>query len=285
MRKPVYLAVVGISIVVAAGSLGVTLTSYLGLLAYSPKGPAQAAAAPAGNDRSATTPPEQWNNLFAPGDGMKLASRLPAVDAKSASQAPRTDVRPRGDDRLLHPDARRAILWADGMKEPKAFREKEEVEPGAFLASVERDKVWITRGKEREKLEILPVGSRASPDGDGGPDRRSRPSPPQPRRRPSPPACPDPYRYRTRAAARQDAGGGRPRRFLRGSGGRGAERAGTAQAIPGDPAVTARAAVDELPGMRPIYMFISDLPGSGCESRCTSRYWGFPSSWRRVPSA
>jgi hypothetical protein len=49
------------------------------------------------------------------------------------------------------------------MKEPKAFSEKEEVEPGAFLASIERDKVWIARGKEREKLEILPVGSRARP--------------------------------------------------------------------------------------------------------------------------
>jgi hypothetical protein len=45
------------------------------------------------------------------------------------------------------------------MKEPKAFREKEEIEPGAFLASVERDKAWITRGNEREKLDILPVGS------------------------------------------------------------------------------------------------------------------------------
>jgi hypothetical protein len=51
------------------------------------------------------------------------------------------------------------------MKLPKAFREMEEVEPGAFLSSVERDKVWITRGKEREKLEILPVGSRARPTG------------------------------------------------------------------------------------------------------------------------
>jgi len=55
------------------------------------------------------------------------------------------------------------------MKEPKAFREKEEVEPGAFLASVERDKVWITRGKEREKLEILPVGSRGRPTATAAP--------------------------------------------------------------------------------------------------------------------
>jgi len=46
------------------------------------------------------------------------------------------------------------------MKLPKAFREKEEVEPGAILASVERDKVWITRGTDREKLDLLPVGSK-----------------------------------------------------------------------------------------------------------------------------
>ena len=46
------------------------------------------------------------------------------------------------------------------MKQPKAFREKEEVEPGAILSSVERDKVWLTRGGEREMLELLPVGSK-----------------------------------------------------------------------------------------------------------------------------
>ena len=160
MRKPVYLAVVGISIVVAAGSLGVTLTRYLGLRAYSPKGTAQAAAAAAGPDTPAT-PPAEWNNLFAPGDGMRMASRLPAMDGKSAPGAARTSYLLVGTIVSSSPEARRAILWANGMKEPKAFREKEEVEPGAFLASVERDKVWITRGNEREKLEILPVGSRA----------------------------------------------------------------------------------------------------------------------------
>ena len=168
MRKPVCLAVVGISIVVAAGSLGVTLTNYLGLLAYSPKGPAQAAATAAGPNVPAT-PPEQWNNVFAPGDGMKLASRLPAVDAKTGSPAPRSNFVLVGTIVSSTPSARRAVLWANGMKEPKAFREKEEVEPGAFLASVERDKVWITRGKEREKLEILPVGSRVRPTATGAP--------------------------------------------------------------------------------------------------------------------
>jgi hypothetical protein len=162
MRKPVYLAAMGISIVVAAVSLGVTLTRYLGLRGYSPKGTAQAAATVAGPNIPAT-PPSLWNNIFAPGDGMKMASRLSAANVKTASQAPRTNFVLVGTIVSSTPSARRAILWANGMKLPKAFREKEEVEPGTFLASIERDKVWITRGKEREKLEILPVGSRARP--------------------------------------------------------------------------------------------------------------------------
>jgi hypothetical protein len=162
MRKPACLAVLGISIVVAGASLGVTLTRYLGLLIYSPKGTAQAAASPAAPDNSATPPPE-WNNLFAPKDGMRLASRLPAMDGKSASRAPRSAFVLVGTIGSSSPAMRRAILWANGMKEPKAFREKEEIEPGAILASVERDKVWISRGKEREKLEILPVGSPGRP--------------------------------------------------------------------------------------------------------------------------
>jgi len=166
MRKPVYLAVVGICIVVAGASLGVALTRYLGLLIYSPKGTAQAALSLAVPDNTAT-PPAEWNNLFAPKDGMKLASRLPAMDGKSASQAPRSAFVLVGTIGSSSSAMRRAILWATGMKEPKAFREKEEIEPGAILTSVERDKVWISRGKEREKLEILPVGSRARITGAG----------------------------------------------------------------------------------------------------------------------
>ena len=168
MRKPVYLAIVGVSIVVAAVSLGVTLTRYLGLLAYSPKGSAQAAATLAGPNVPAA-PPEEWNNLFAPGDGMKLASRLPPVDPNAPSRATRSNFVLVGTIVSSSPSARRAILWADGMKEPKAFREKEEVEPGAFLSSVQRDAAWITRGGEREKLEILPVGSRGRTTAKGAP--------------------------------------------------------------------------------------------------------------------
>jgi len=166
----------GISIAVAGGALGVTLTRYLGLLIYSPKGTAQAAASPAVSGTPAT-PPAEWNNLFAPKDGMRLASRLPAMDGKSASQAPRSAFVLVGTIVSSSSAMRRAILWANGMKEPKAFREKEEIEPGAILASVERDKVWISRGKEREKLEILPVGSPGRSAAAAGPSAAPRPPP------------------------------------------------------------------------------------------------------------
>jgi type II secretion system protein C len=160
MRKPVRLAILGISIVVAAGSIGMTLTRYLSLRTFAPKSAARPAAVPPERVVPAS-PPEQWTNLFAPAQGMKIPSRLPTANAKSVSQAPRTAFVLVGTIVSSTASARRAILWANGMTLPKAFREKEEVEPGAVLSSVERDKVWLTRGGEREMLEILPVGSKA----------------------------------------------------------------------------------------------------------------------------
>jgi general secretion pathway protein C len=159
MRKQAYLAVLGISIVVAGGSLGMTLSRYISLRAYAPKTAARPVAASA-EQAVPTLPPEQWTNLFAPAQGMKLPSRLPAANVKGASQAPRTAYILVGTIVSSTPSARRAILWANGMKQPKAFRENEEVEPGAILSSVERDKAWLTRGNEREMLDILPVGSK-----------------------------------------------------------------------------------------------------------------------------
>ena len=178
MRKRVHLAVLGISIVVAAGSLGMTLSRWLSLRAYAPKAAARPAAAPAAN-AAPTAPPEQWTNLFAPAQGMKLPSRLPSGNAKSASQGPRTAYVLVGTIVSSSPSARRAILWAPGMKDPNAVREMEEVEPGALLTSIERDKAWLTRGGEREMLELLPVGSKA---------RASLPAPAAPAR--SAPAAP-----------------------------------------------------------------------------------------------
>ena len=159
MRKPVYLGVLGGAIVVSAVSLGIALTRYLALRAYSPRPPARSSAAPA--DRpTAPVPLEDWKNLFAPSQGMKLQSRL-ATSAKGA--APRTSYLLVGTIVSSNPSTSRAILWAEGMKEPKAFRQNEEVEPGAMLASVERDKVWIARGSDREQLDLLPVGTRGRP--------------------------------------------------------------------------------------------------------------------------
>lgn len=189
MRKPVHLAVLGISIVVAAGSLGMTLSRYLSLRSYAPKSAARTAAVPAAQAVPATAP-EQWTNLFAPSQGMKLPSRLPAANAKSVSQGPRTAFILVGTIASTSPASRRAILWANGMKDPKAFHEKEEIEPGTFLSSVERDKVWLTRGGEREMLELLPVGSKTrgalSPPTASGP-RSASPGPPQAAGTSSPP--------------------------------------------------------------------------------------------------
>ncbi len=68
MRKPVYLAVVGISIIVAAGSLGVSLTRYIGLRAYSPKGTAQAAV-PLSDQRPPLPPRRSGTTSSPPGTG------------------------------------------------------------------------------------------------------------------------------------------------------------------------------------------------------------------------
>ena len=180
MRKPVYLGVLVVCIVVSAISLGIALTRYLGLRAYAPKAAARAPVSTA-EQVVPPIPPEQWTNVFAPAQGMNLPSRLPATGGISVSQAPRTAFVLVGTIVSSSPAASRAILWTDGMKEPKAFRAREEVEPGTLLSSVERDKVWLARGKEREMLELLPVGSKArtsiSPAGAG--HRSASPRAPQ----------------------------------------------------------------------------------------------------------
>jgi general secretion pathway protein C len=55
------------------------------------------------------------------------------------------------------------------MKEPKLVRIHSEVEPGAVLASVTRDKAWISRGGQKEQLDLLPVGSKGRSAGAASP--------------------------------------------------------------------------------------------------------------------
>jgi hypothetical protein len=163
MRRPLFLAIAGASIAVSAVSVGTALTGYLSLRTYSPKLPTGAAVQVAAAEPGTAPPPaEEWKNPFSPAQGMKVPSRLPAA-AKGGAAVSRTNFVLVGTIASSLPSYRRAILWAEGMKEPRAYRESEEVEPGAVLASVERDKVWLVRGGAREKLELLPVGSKARP--------------------------------------------------------------------------------------------------------------------------
>jgi type II secretion system protein C len=168
MRKPVFRAVIGVSIVVSAVSLGVMLTRYLGLRSYAPKAPPR--AAPAATSREAAVDsPENWKNMFAPSDGMGTPSRLPAVGAGAAAAGGRSAYTLVGTIVSTRTGDSRAALWAEGMKEPKLFRINAEVEPGAVLVAVARDKVWLTRGNNREQLDLLPVGSKGRTAGPASP--------------------------------------------------------------------------------------------------------------------
>ena len=162
MRRPLFLAIAGASIVVSAISIGTALTGYLSLRSYSPKAPPGAAVA-AAEPGTAPPPVEEWKNPFSPAQGMKVPSRLPAASKGGAAAVSKTNFVLVGTIVSSLPSYRRAILWAEGMKEPRAFRESDEVEPGAVLASVERDKVFLVRGGAREKLDLLPVGSKSRP--------------------------------------------------------------------------------------------------------------------------
>jgi type II secretion system protein C len=108
----------------------------------------------------ATMPPEQWINVFSPSSGMKAAARPEAGPESQAPEAPKSVYALVGTIVSSDPDAARAILWAEGMREPKMFRVHQDVEPGVSLVKVEREAAWLLRGKVREKLDLLPVGSK-----------------------------------------------------------------------------------------------------------------------------
>ena len=166
MQKPVFQGILGVSIAVSAISLGIMLTRYLALRSYSPKAPAASASAASSVRAAAPVSPENWKNIFAPSAGMQLPSRLPAV-GKGAVAGVRSNYLLVGTIVSTRPGDSRAILWADGMKLPRAVRIDTEVEPGAVLVSVTRDKAWIARGTVREELDLLPVGTKGRPSGTG----------------------------------------------------------------------------------------------------------------------
>ena len=160
MHKSALYGIVGISIAVTAASLGFSASRFLSVRYFAPPSAVAGRAAAANAARTAAPPPEQWTNIFAPDQKMELPSKI-AGSARQAEAASNTKFVLLGTIASDSPAARRAILWAEGMKDPRLEREGTELEPGIRLAQIERDYVYLSRGKEREKLEILPVGSRA----------------------------------------------------------------------------------------------------------------------------
>ncbi|MBI5577334.1 MAG: PDZ domain-containing protein [Deltaproteobacteria bacterium] len=158
MQKRAFLAVVGVSIVVTAVSLGFSASRFLSAR-YSvpaPAAPARGAAAEPSGAQALS--PEKWTNLFAPDQGMDLPSRL--IGKSKPQELPSTKYVLLGTVASDSRSARRAILWADGMKTPRMERESAELEAGVRLSRIERDHVFLSRGKVEERLDILPVGSR-----------------------------------------------------------------------------------------------------------------------------
>ncbi len=165
MHRPAFFAILAVSIVLTAASLGISASRYLSLKYYAPPAPpAVRGTPPAGAQggpgaRPSVLPPERWTNIFAPAQGMNIPSK--AAKAKVEDAATETRYVLIGTIASDAQTSRRAILWADGMKAPRMMRENEELEPRVRVASIARDVVWLSRGKRREKLELLPVGSKA----------------------------------------------------------------------------------------------------------------------------
>jgi type II secretion system protein C len=169
MRKAAFQGILGVSIAVSAISLGIMLTRFLALRSYSPKAPPAAASSAAAPPGAAPVSPGNWKNIFAPSAGMLLPARRPAVTGRPAPAGARSNYTLLGTIVSTRPGDSRAILWADGMKLPAVIRIDTEVEPGAVLVSVTRDKAWIARGPVREELDLLPVGSKARSPVSGAP--------------------------------------------------------------------------------------------------------------------
>jgi len=159
MQKSAFYAIVGTSLLVTAVSLGYSASRYFSTRYYAPPPPPSVGEVASPGGRTPDLPPERWTNIFAPASGMNIPSRFSGQIAGPAPTSS-TSYLLLGTISSDLRTARRAILWAEGMKKPVLAREHAEIEPGVQVASIERDHVWIVRGPSREKLDLLPVGSR-----------------------------------------------------------------------------------------------------------------------------
>lgn len=162
MQRAAFYAILGASIVVTAVSLGYSTSRYLSAKTFVPPSrDAAAAPDPAGVQQN-VPPAEQWTNIFAPSKGMDIPSRLPGGGGSvAAADTPATSYVLLGTIASESRSLRRAILWAEGMSDPLLAREQQEIEPGVRVAAVGREYVVLQRGGREERLELLPVGSRA----------------------------------------------------------------------------------------------------------------------------
>ena len=159
MQKPAFYAIVGISLLVTAVSLGYSASRYLSIRYYAPPPSPPPGKEAASVARAPDLAPERWTNIFSPSGGMTIPSKHAGKDAGAASAAATAYIL-LGTISSDLSTARRAILWTEGMKQPLIAREHAEIEPGIRVAGIEREYIWITRGAAKEKLELLPVGSR-----------------------------------------------------------------------------------------------------------------------------
>ncbi len=158
MQKSAFYAIVGISLLITAVSLGYSASRYFSTRYYAPPPPPSVGEVTSPVGGKPDLPQERWTNIFAPASGMNIPSRFPGQIAGPAPTSTTSYIL-LGTISSDLPTARRAILWAEGMTDPLLVREHAEIEPGVQVASIERDHVWIQRGPSREKLDLLPVGS------------------------------------------------------------------------------------------------------------------------------
>jgi len=163
MQKPAFFAIVGFSLLVTAVCLGYSVSRYLSARFFAPPPPPRHAAQAPKDNRARDLPPDRWTNVFAPTAGMDIPSRLAKQSgggAGAASGSSATAYVLLGTVASNTPSARRAVLWAEGMKEPIVAREHAELEPGVRVTEIGREYVWIRRGAVQERLELLPVGAK-----------------------------------------------------------------------------------------------------------------------------
>jgi type II secretion system protein C len=159
MDKRAFYAIVGLSLLVTAVSLGYSASRYLSTRFYSPPPPPHRGEAVPSAGRATGIPPEQWTNIFAPASGMSIPSRFEGIVTGPAA-ASASSYLLLGTISSDSRSVRRAILWAEGMVEPVLAREDAEFAPGVRVSRIERGHVWLLRRGAREKLELLPVGTR-----------------------------------------------------------------------------------------------------------------------------